>query len=1078
MSTKQPGQPLHLPEGKRYRYFPVKEGEEVTSIPSQLKRAMSIGKVTPVDIEHTAVREFVPFTNPDGSISVEVNQTFQLRTLERRYRDIIKQRRALSERIKTIERAVQIQSAPNSPVRGLTDLFGGGKTNQLEALRREHAELTKTFFEMRDRVSFEVRKRLAFQTEKPTPEQQVASETLFSLMRRADARRKFVVYEQQLFEISQLHKKELLLNELTALVIRAENMQFTTDPKRPPESIDQLLRTHLQEDFDGLVDRYLESNILEFDKENSQNATEKISSFLLEVCSTRSGDSLSQERIVLQQRQRDMQSDIETKLRDPRNSELAEYIQEREVGSLLEDYHVHGKTFIPVGEIKADMDTLRELVLAPGGKVARVLLYGPPGTGKTESLREIARENHQPCRVISIHEGSSFETLVGMHQLPLPRAETLKDAEVFWRSIENKKGDELLAHIPEGILEEFSGDTPAEKAEDFRRWYKYKFDLARSIAAIGAVAPDDKRILKARQEALAAWVDQPLSLALQEGAIIVLDEVDKAGKGLEGVYDLLTRRPGKGFRPAGRSEEFRIHPNARVVATSNWGDIQSERAGGGDIPPAVISRFPEKRKVDYLSYDTEMKLLEIMSTMPDDPHQSLLKEEEYEMAKKLLSDVFPKLRKMYLSPGDLNMVSPISVRTLENIIALVVNSATKSRSVDRNGIPTHFLEAAWKVVMAGPWRQDDMKKARLEIFKQFATSGIFGDLDTQEYPIHLIASRLTGVSVQDAAQILSVGRSTQTELPASFRFGKKLSEKPRARNKALFSELRFESSRMILAEEDKAWRKRIEEEGGDPDVQKQLGELTQTWFSLRDAESAEVKADPEELLIADTQILRSIVTGGIVEPEDMQVYVNRIRTEILPSRSWEDQKMVGLFISRLLYLHFENMSDEDAMKQEIVINLSASPSLDLLGYRLQKGFVKIIGIAGNYVGREMSGGKLQVDSVGNHFGNRMNGGELTAYRVGARAFQNMEGGEGYVLQTAEDRAGFGMKGGTLHLNKTGQRACNRAVGGTVYIRKAGNRLGENSEKDLTIFVEEMENKGSQCKAKIVVGPLPEKEVKP
>lgn len=1071
MPPSNPSQRHPFPAAKRYEYFPVREGVEVTSVPAKLKKAVLTGKATPVDLERLSIEEFWPVTTDEGKMAVEVNKQFQQRTLERKFREVVRQRRVLGERIKTLECAVELESSA-STVKGLGNIFGGlSQANQLESLRKEHAAITQTFVELRTRVAEEVRARQKGSTER-SEQGQEAAETLFGLMRRADARRKYVVYEQLVSEISQTNKKELLLRDVSALLIRAQDLQFSGDPKRPPESVGQILRTHLSDDFDDLVESYLQSGVLQFDVADEKQAHEIVSNFLMEICSKRSQESLSTEVQLLRNQQRELRDDLEARLRDPRNSELAEYIQEKEVEALLEGYHVREKTFIPVGELKADMETLRERVLAPGGKLARVLLYGPPGTGKTESFREIARQNNQPCRVISIHEGSSFETLIGMHQLPLPKAETMKDATIYWNKIEGMSMDELSTAVPEDVLKEFSGETLEEQASDYKRWYKNKLDLARTISALGAVAPDDPRVVKARQEALAAWVDQPLSIALEEGAIIVLDEVDKAGKGLEGVYDLLTRRPGKTFHPAGRSKPYRIHPNARIVATSNWGDIQSERAGGGDIPPAIISRFPEKRKVGYLNYETEMQLLEVMSTPPDDPKHSLLTVEEYVMASQLISHVFDKLRKMYLSPGDISFVSPISVRTLENIIESIVDPATRTRRVDRHGVPTHFLEAAWSVLMMGPWRGDDAKVIRKEIFKEFATSGMFNSLDTWGYPKHILASRLTGISPDEAAQILGVRNPARSEVPKGFRFGKNVLAQTRAINTMLFSELHFESSRMILEEEDKAWRKRIEEEGGDPDVQNRLSALTDTWLSMRSALPDTVKKNPEELLAADVDILKNFVLDVVVEPEDIQVYVNRITTEILPGKSPEEQRVLGLFISRVLYLRFEKMTDEEARTQEVTIDLSASPPLDYLGYRHSRGMLTIIGKAGNYVGREMSGGHLTVDFVQDQFCNRMKGGQATAEKVGSRSFQNMEGGNGFVSDVAGDRAAFGIKGGELHLKTVGERACTRAMGGTVYIGTAGNRLGENSEKDVTIFVENMELKGSQCKAKIVVGPLP------
>ena len=731
-----PQGPKPFPTARRQDLFPIKENDEVTMVPRALKLAVERAGKPPSHIAEMAVRELATLKDEkDVELGIGIAPDVLVNRAEAQYRDIVLRHSNLSRLIRLLERERELSK--DSGISGVTEIFAIGEiygvhdrsSDELDHLRQDlgaieddlygplDAETKKRSGGMRDRI------RKAYRDLKGlTPDARLLSndknadergglspyDALFGLVRHGDALRKFGSYREVSRQIAAAGAKERILQSMGALRLKAEGMQVTAAGVPKSASIEKILMLELREDLEAIAGRCLFSGTVTAKESlTPSQALEAVTMQLARTLEVMTGSMLRDSRDAVISHRRTLRQDLAMRLRDPRNNELAQLVQEREVGGLIDSYWKRGDTFLPVGEIADDLATLRELVLAPGGKVSRVILYGPPGTGKTEQLRQIAKDNNQKCRVISVHESSSFETLVGMHQLPLPRAESMRDAVEYWAEIGAMDDEALGKFVPSPILRQFVGTSDTEKAADYRAWYKMKFELAKTIAAIGAVSPDDPRVAKARQEALAAWLDQPLSEGLREGDIIVLDEIDKAGKGLEGVFDLLTRRPGGEFHPAGRTEPFRIHPDARVVATTNYGDAQTERSGGGDLPPAIVNRFPIKREVRFLGPETEMKLFEVMTTPPESPRTTLLSKQEYKMAKKIITYVLPRLREKYLKPGDLTFISPISVRTLEDICNYLVDKTTRTRAINREGNPRHFLEAAWDVLTMGPWKNED-----------------------------------------------------------------------------------------------------------------------------------------------------------------------------------------------------------------------------------------------------------------------------------------------------------------------------------------------------------------------------------
>lgn len=1099
-----PTGPRPFPTARRHELFPIKENDDVTMVPRALKQSVERAGKTPAHLADMSVRELATLMDKDGNeVGIGIAPEVLVNRAELAYRETVQIHANVAAMVRLLER--ERETSRETGISGFSDLFAigemtGARDNSDAALHqlREYlgvieddlygpidAETKKRSGGLRDRIRKAYRDLKdrspdakyhtmdeAYERGAPSP-----YDALFGLIRRGDALKKYASYRDARRQIDAAGEKERVLQGMAALRLRAEKFQVPSDPPRAikTQSVETILLTELRSDVEALAARCLAARVFSIPESLSQpEALEAVSKLLARALETTTVGMLRDSRAAFVSHRATLQEDLARRLSDPRNNELAQLVQEREIGTMLTNYWKHNDTFIPVGEIAEDLATLRDLVLAPGGKVARVILYGPPGTGKTEQLRQIAKDNGQKCRVISVHESSSFETLVGMHQLPLPRAETMRDADAFWSEIQPMETGALAAYVAPEILSQFAGLTVEEKASDFKRWYKMKLDLARTVAAIGAVAPDDPRVAKARQEALAAWLDQPLSEGLRDGDIIVLDEIDKAGKGLEGVFDLLTRRPGQEFHPAGRTEPFRIHPDARVVATTNYGDAQTERSGGGDLPPAIVNRFPEKRKVGFLQPETELKLLEIMTTPPESPKLTLLSEQEYKMAAKLISYVLPRLRTLYLRPGDLTFISPISVRTLENICAHIVDQSTRSRALNSDGKPRHFLEAAWDVLTAGPWKDEEAPKIKEMIFTMFADSGVFNELnETDAEPKYLVASHITGIAANKTlAKIATAGlRNPATKLPANFSMSRKVVESGRAPAVALYEPLLFTSSRLVESDEEISWRRAIEDEGGDPETQSKLDQATAAWLMERKGITEDVQKNEAAYMAADLEIVRRHFGSFVTAPDDVQVFLNRMQENAMRERSPEEFARVGIAINALIQSACEREVKNGGADFTFALDLTAVPPLDWLGHGHKAGTLQLAGRTGKYTAREMSGGTVEVKGeAGDNFAYSMRGGKAKASKVGGRAFQRMSGGDGEVDE-AGDRFGFCLEGGTIYANVAGARAGNQAKFGEIFVGQAGVRMGEQSEPGVTIHVESQNTTlpGSQVKAKIIVG---------
>lgn len=1086
-----------MPPEKRYDLFPAREADDLFSVPEELRRRAEKEGWSDDALKKAAVIELKKITTT-GS---EVTTAEQIDMAAAVYLELAKARR--DARL-TLE---NLRAAKETAVKtGLTDLGslfderGSSFDEQIKTAEETVALYEAGFFELRDLVRGEYRRRF----ERPRGAETFVSdvfnryadarEALFGLARRGDAGRKYALWRTEQARIDDLRAKIDIFSDVLRVRQKAEDLVAATDAERrelramgtePPEpglSLKKVLTDFFGPDLDRIVDHLIDRGA------QKKPATMSDAGFRLALRDHVLASELALPANLLRKRLDEKRDELavgeralDELLRDPRNAELAELLRNEEARELLRLYHVEHKRFIPIGEIKDFIDSLDPIVTSPRGRILRALLYGPPGTGKTEGFREIGARHGQRVRVVSLHETSSFETLIGTNQIPLPKAETIRDAESFWATIKDATDKEIVARVTTEILAEFSGDDDAARAADFKKWFEAKLNAARVVSALGAVSPDDPRVREAYQSALAAWLDQPLADGLMNGDLIVLDEADRAGAALEGLQDVLTRYPGDLYHPPGRKKPFRIHPNARVVMTANWGDVQTEQtAGGGRLAAPILSRVIEKRKVDYASPETEMKLFEVMTSSPDG--ESLLKDSEYITARVMIENVFPKLRDLYLRPGDLNLVTPISIRTLENISRRLIDETTRTRLRGADGKPVHIIEAIWAELAAGPFREDQRETILRELAKMCADQGLFNWLpNTPQAPLHLQVARLTGLPEITVASFLGVSGGLApaapgtlpppqqaTSLPKDFSFGAFLEGDSSAINEKLFAPITYRSALGIKQEEERAWRRAIEEKGGNPETQRALERLIPRWLQHRKEALREIGDDFEKLLEDEVKFLGTELDKLTVSGGDVTLFHERI-PELFGHASAHEFRRAGLLLSLVTSQVIRTMPAVEREKAEFHFDLSKTPLLDFFGYGLPAGtIVGENGEAGDYVGRELTGGTVRVEKMGDKAGYGMKSGSLYARVVGNRACQRMAGGTA-DFAVAGDRLAMEAEGGVIKTNTAGERAGLRSQAKITISSNAGNSCGQELGERGVIEVGAAAHLGGGIKGTLRIG---------
>jgi MoxR-like ATPase len=758
---------------KRYEYFPtVEEGKH--SLPPKMRDKFIDGGITEDTLAGLAVEEMVK----EGPDSDRVVLNTELAHAKDSYLGLFWQVSFLREKLKTSEQMAGIGKLPSFA----QDFLGEGYDQ--ETLKEELTEAVNNL-EVWKKGVIDLKASLEGE-EIPEDVSRASRDTLYYFLRYGDAKRKERIWNGEQGKLDKIQGRINLHEDILGLKKTASDLRQMPEAvlrERFGDRADWVLLAESDEDlltgdFFTQGRRLLAEKITKEEKgEKAVNSPEEQEALnkMVRVILTQSTlaiekrmESLNDDRLVINQ-------GLEGAKQDPKNSDVLELLGYKKQNELLESYYIKGLKFLKIGEIGDDYEAMREIINVRNSPIFRTLLYGPPGTGKTESLREIAREKGQNVRVISIHESSNFDSLVGMQQIPLPEERNFELAERFYGELTSGDEQKVVGMVSPELLGQFAGETTAEKIQGFKDWYGCRLKTQREITAIGAIAPEDPRVAEIRRKNLSAWIDQSLVVGLERGDIVVLDEIDKAGNALEGLQDILTRMPGETYHPAGRPDPFVIHPDARVVATSNWGDLQSEMTGGGSsssIASAIANRLISIRKVSYAQPQTEIAIFNVMTSRPEKrklamENNSLLFEPEWKAVTALIEKVFPSLRENYLKgQSGIDWVNPVSIRTLENISRRIINPDTGTRRRDKNGHLIHLVQAAFEELSKGPFRENDEEEAKLTILRLMNDAGIFNCFkETVEAPRYLQVSFMGKVPPEKVLEFM--GERVGDAIPVS-----------------------------------------------------------------------------------------------------------------------------------------------------------------------------------------------------------------------------------------------------------------------------------------------------------------------
>lgn len=153
----------------------------------------------------------------------------------------------------------------------------------------------------------------------------------------------------------------------------------------------------------------------------------------------------------------------------------------------------------------------------------------------------------------------------------------------------------------------------------------------------------------------------------------------------------------------------------------------------------------------------------------------------------------------------------------------------------------------------------------------------------------------------------------------------------------------------------------------------------------------------------------------------------------------------------------------DISKEEIEIEIfGTNHNCDYIGWRWDKGSLKIYGDVGSFLGAKMSGGNISIKgSAENFVGSEMTGGNILVKKnvldflgsplPGGKV--GMNGGEIIVSGKARNYLALNMRRGLIYVNSDLENfGCNNMVAGTVILRKSiGKNFGMGMKRG-SIFV--------------------------
>lgn len=156
------------------------------------------------------------------------------------------------------------------------------------------------------------------------------------------------------------------------------------------------------------------------------------------------------------------------------------------------------------------------------------------------------------------------------------------------------------------------------------------------------------------------------------------------------------------------------------------------------------------------------------------------------------------------------------------------------------------------------------------------------------------------------------------------------------------------------------------------------------------------------------------------------------------------QQAAPHLFSFLVNRAFDRIAEEDKKDILFSINLDAQglPTLDCLGIQWTHGTLRLRGIAGDYLGMQMSGGVIEVDQCGDNAGMNMCGSYMAGGRWGELR-----------IKKAGDDVGNGASSSTIRVEEAGDRAGRNLQGASLVIGKAGDELGIDAKRG-SIYVNE------------------------
>lgn len=239
------------------------------------------------------------------------------------------------------------------------------------------------------------------------------------------------------------------------------------------------------------------------------------------------------------------------------------------------------------------------------------LLIGETGTGKTTVCQMIAAHRRQHIRIVNCHQSTETADIIGGLRPVRGRKKILSDIRI---QVEELVANTPAEHFPAArrIAQEWATDSKvfdsqipvileelfrviAQEVEEVSADEPAPTKRMRLGSSDGVSFTDRYGLINAlwqRYNYLFEWVDGPLVLAMKQGDIFVLDEINLADDAvIERLNSVLEPSRTLTLAEKGTSIDSVIvaHPNFRFLATMNPGDDYGKR----ELSPALRSRFTE-----------------------------------------------------------------------------------------------------------------------------------------------------------------------------------------------------------------------------------------------------------------------------------------------------------------------------------------------------------------------------------------------------------------------------------------------------------------------------------------------------